>query len=219
MKRRMLLLVALMAILTMIGATLAAPALAKKAADNPPQDLVCKDSTGDWSEIFPCDLGFGTGNAHGKIHYNGKTMRANLHGLAPNTWYFVSMQTQEWVTSLGQFSGAEGLFGMKTYGATPWITEWVDVGLVKTNNGGNWSGVIPTDSGLTGSATPVCETGNVPALVPGPAFDSGTTYSGITTVVKRLLPGADGTTPDCGDLISGGFAELFETAPMTFTIP
>ncbi len=70
------------------------------------QDLVCKDGSGN--VVFPCGLpentgkpgrgSYGTGNAFGEIKYDAvsagdtETMRLELHGLQPNSWYLVTLQ-------------------------------------------------------------------------------------------------------------------------------
>jgi len=189
----------------------------KGARDMVSQDLVCKDM--NWEVVFPCGLpeitgkpgdgSYGTGNAFGEIKYDAgsagdtETMRLQLHGLEPNSWYLVTLQDK---TDGGQFSGNEAfcLFGIKEDGV-----EWCDVALVQANDGGNVNTLIPTDSDLSGHADAVCADGNVPGLKAAPELGAGY-YEGITMVVKNVGLSPDGTAPDCGALLSGGSAELFE---------
>ncbi len=214
MKHFMVIAVAILAI-----AGLSSTAWSKdKAKDMVSQDLVCKDTS--WNAVFPCGLpevtdapesgSYGTGNAFGKIKYDAgsagdtETMRLELHGLEPNSWYLVTLQDK---TDDGQFSGNDAycLFGVKEEDEI----EWCDVALVQANDGGNVNTLVPTDSGLTGHKEDVCIEGNVPKLRALPELGDGS-YEGITMVVKNVGLGPDGTAPDCGALFSGGLPELFE---------
>jgi len=217
MKRLIFIAIVVLAVGTLATASLAGPPGGKKGNSNrASQTLVCKDTT-TWNPVFPCDLGYATGNAFGQIKYDtssaggNETMRLMLHGLQPNTWYLTTMQDP---TNAFQFTGnrARCLFGVKP---DPWNPqqEFCDVALVKTNDGGNVNALIPTDSGLTGSVAPVCLSGNVPALIPSPHLGTGP-YTGITMVVKNVGVGGDGTAPNCATLIWGGTAQLFEAGAL-----
>ncbi len=221
MKRSLLITIVIAAALALATSALAGgpPGGAKGKSNRASQTVVCKDAS--WNEVFPCDLGYGTGNAFGEIKYDTssaggfETMHLILHGLQANTWYLVTMQDP---TGADQFStnAARCLFGVK---GTSTGFEFCDVALVKTNNGGNVNALIPTDSGLTGAGAPVCASGNVPALTTAPDLGAGS-YTGITMVVKNVGVGGDGTTPSCGALIAGGVAELFERGALpNFTAP
>jgi len=209
--------VAILAIAVLSGAAWSKD---KGARDMVSQDLVCKD--GNWEVVFPCGLpentgnpedgSYGTGNAFGKIKYDANsagdtdTMRLQLHGLEPNSWYLVTLQDE---SGDKQFSENDAfcLFGIKGGGEDD--IEWCDIALVQANEGGNVNTLVPTTSGLTGHNAPACAEGNVPGLGAAPELGTGS-YADITMVVKNVGLSSDGTTPDCNTLASGGSAELFE---------
>lgn len=183
------------------------------------QQLVCKNA--NFQVITPCDLGYDTGKARGKITYDAQaagsneSMQLQLHGLQPDTWYLVTLQDP---TGAHQFSArsAACLFGVKQ--DAPGV-EFCDAALVRTDCHGKVRGLMPTDAGLTGMPSPVCANGNVPALRLEPHLGHGT-YTGLTLVVKNVGTGLDGTTPDCLTLSTGGTAELFERDVLpAFTAP
>jgi hypothetical protein len=212
MRKKILVLVAVAALAALlVSVAQAAPPSGKKGNSTQASTLLVQKDTTTWVELpFP-------GGTFGQVKYDtadGSAMKIQLHGLTPNNWYLVAFQD---TVTKNQFSanGASCLFGVKTQA---W-GQWCDVALVKTNGGGQAKAIIPTDAGLTGAGAPVCANGNVPALQTGPSLGSGT-YSGITVVVKDVLVGADGTTPDCGALIAGGTPVLFEKQALeTFAAP
>jgi hypothetical protein len=177
------------------------------------QTLVCKDD--HLQVVAPCDLGYSTRTADGKITYDidaagaNETMQFTLHGLEPDTWYLVTLQDP---TGGKQFSahGAACLFGIKH---TRTGLEFCDAAMVRTDCQGTVRTQVPTDAGLTGMPAPACDTGNIPTLRPAPHLGTGT-YSGLTLAVQNVGLSPDGTAPDCQILPTGGTAELFEQAPL-----
>ena len=132
-------------------------------------------------------------------------MQFRATGLERNTWYLVTLQDP---TGDNQFTDNDAmcLFDIKSTNGL----DFCDIALVKTNNGGSVQEIIPSDGGLTGNSSPVCKSGNVPNLTPGPSLGTiGANYTGLTLVVKNVGVGDDGTTPSCGELLNPA-AELFE---------
>ncbi|MBD3205094.1 hypothetical protein GF319_01970 [Candidatus Bathyarchaeota archaeon] len=144
-----------------------------------------------------------------------------MNDLEPEKWYLVTIDAPFEEEGVNPFTGSDGLFGVKDYETDEGKNGYMDIALFKTNEYGDANVVLPTTSGLTASDL------NLDYLGSGKLTEG--TYTNAKIAVKYVGSNADGTTPELGLLLSGGYSvggttdardyNLYETALMeTFKI-
>lgn len=215
MRKKTIGLILILLITLTVPLTYARPPSGARGRSNKASLLLVKKNY-NWDPIWPGPFG----QLKYKLEADEFSPRLIVNGLEPEKWYLVTIDAP-FKDGENPFEGSDGIFGVKEYDTSAGKHGFMDIALFKTNEYGDANVILPTTSGLTASDLNLSDLGSG-KLAEG-------TYTGAKIAVKYVGSNADGTIPEIGLLLSGGYNvggkpdardyNLYETALMeTFEI-